>query len=114
MNSQEWGRYVRHVIGSDNQPTVAAKVGVDQTVVGRWKKGMVPSPANVGSFAQEYGRDILEAFVAASFMSADQAPTLSEESRALLRALFAGDPLPGEEADEEADEAADESSQKGA
>jgi transcriptional regulator with XRE-family HTH domain len=101
MRSDEWGRYVKYVIGDDDQTTVAARVGVSQPTVGRWLKGMVPDPGAVAALAEEYGRSVPEAFVAAGMLTVDQVGrSLSKTSREMLAALFAGeqpgDPPPTE------------------
>jgi transcriptional regulator with XRE-family HTH domain len=92
MRSNEWGRYVRYVIGDDDQTTVAARVGVSQPTVGRWLKGMVPDPGTVAALAEEYGRSVPEAFVAAGMLTVDQVGrSLSKASREMLAGLFSGE-----------------------
>jgi transcriptional regulator with XRE-family HTH domain len=91
MRSDEWARYVKYVIGDDDQTTAAARVGVSQPTVGRWLKGMVPDHHHVAALAEEYDRDVLEAFVAAGLLTVNQAPSLSKASRVILAALFSGE-----------------------
>lgn len=91
MSSDEWARYVKYVIGSDDQTTAGARVGVSQTTIGRWLKGKVPDAGHVAALAEEYDRDVLEAFVAAGLLTVNQAPSLSGTSREMLAGLFSGE-----------------------
>lgn len=48
--------------------------GVDQATVSRWQRiGAPPRPENVAAFARAYQRPVLEAFVAAGFLSKEEA-----------------------------------------
>lgn len=88
----EWARYVKYVVGDDDQTTVAARVGVSQTTVSRWLKGMVPDPGTVAALAEEYGRSVPEAFVAAGMLTVDQVGrSMSKASRQLLAELYSGE-----------------------
>lgn len=74
----DWRTYVRQVIGDDRQSEVARKTGVDQTTVSRWLAGDVSgtrriSSQSVAAFARGYGRPVLEAFVIAGFLTAEEA-----------------------------------------
>lgn len=69
-----WWRYVVGVAGTDAQVEIAKKVKVDQSTVSRWKNSDAPGKAeNVAKLARAYGRPVLEAFVAANFLTADEA-----------------------------------------
>lgn len=69
-----WWSYVERIIGDDNQKTVAAKIGVDQATVSRWKVADTPGKAeNVIQLARGYGRPVLEAMVAAGFLTEAEA-----------------------------------------
>lgn len=69
-----WWTYVEAHAQGDRQVEIATKVGVDQTMVSRWKAGKTsPQPEPVAAFARAYGRPVLEAFVAAGFLSAEEA-----------------------------------------
>lgn len=97
MRSKEWSRYVAHVIGTDDQKTVAERVGVSQPTVGRWLRGTVPDVGTVAELARVYGRSVPEAFVAAGMLTVDDVGrSLSKKSRDLLSALFLGDDLPND------------------
>ena len=62
------------VVGDDQQNVVAQRTGVDQATISRWKKSDQPGRAdNVAALARAYGRPVLEAFVAAGFLTAEEA-----------------------------------------
>jgi transcriptional regulator with XRE-family HTH domain len=73
-----WGDYVAKVIGADRQSDVARKTGIDQTTISRWlsrspRSERRISSQSVAAFARGYGRPVLEAFVAAEFLSPEEA-----------------------------------------
>lgn len=71
-----WYDYVRHISGNATQKTIAEAADVDQTTVSRWKEGAFsPSPGAVSALARNYGRNVLEAFVAAGFLTDEEAGT---------------------------------------
>lgn len=75
----------------DKQVDAHDKTGVSQPTIGRWLKDQVrPTDAgNVAAFAQGYGRNVLEAFVAAGLLSeADARSGLPDESRLFLKRLM--------------------------
>jgi transcriptional regulator with XRE-family HTH domain len=99
-----WAEYVKRTIGGDNQVAVAAKTGITQSTVSRWLAGQKTpgEPAVVARFAQSYGANVLEAFVAAGMLSEEEAgippaphvdfasvidndPDLSEEAKAHIK-----------------------------
>lgn len=65
------------VIGDDRQVDVAHKTGIDQTTISRWLNSEGHSqrvtPQGVAAFARGYGRSVLEAFVVAGFLTAEEA-----------------------------------------
>lgn len=70
-----WGRYVtEHSRGEVNR-LIAAKVDVTESNVSRWKSGQTKAPAAdaVARFARAYGRPVLEAFIAAGFLTEAEA-----------------------------------------
>jgi len=67
-----WWDYVQQHRGNDSDTLVAGKVGAAASTVGRWKR-YEPEPAKVRAFAEAYDRPVLEAFVAAGFLTARQA-----------------------------------------
>lgn len=68
-----WWEYVqRHAEGAANAH-IAAAVGITPSSVGRWSKGSIPDPAQVTAFARAYNRPVLEAFIAAGFLTPEEA-----------------------------------------
>lgn len=76
-----WQQYVSAVLGEDNQSDAAKKTRVNQTTLGRWIRGEVrpTNAANVAAFAQDYGRNVLEAFVAAELLRAGVDTRVTQE-----------------------------------
>lgn len=68
-----WWTYVDQVARGDTQARIAGKVGVTGPSVGRWAKGALPDPSTAAEFARQYGRPVLEAFVAAGFLTTEEA-----------------------------------------
>jgi transcriptional regulator with XRE-family HTH domain len=69
-----WPEYVRRVSRGDNQVAIEARTSIDQGTVSRWLRGKTtPSPAQAAKFAQGYDGNVLEAFVAAGFLTAEEA-----------------------------------------
>ncbi|WP_435745000.1 helix-turn-helix domain-containing protein [Nocardioides sp. SYSU DS0663] len=61
-------------MGDDQQKDAAAKAGLDQSAISRWLRTGTPGRAeNVAAFARAYNRPVLEAFVAAEFLTAQEA-----------------------------------------
>lgn len=69
----QWIEYVGQVAKGDSQAAIGAKAGVDSSTVFRWGKGLAPKPETVVAFARAYSRPVLEAFVAAGFLTAEDA-----------------------------------------
>lgn len=68
-----WWTYVERTARGDTQAKIAEKSGVTSPSVGRWAKGSLPDPSTAAKFAREYGRPVLEAFVAAGFLTPEEA-----------------------------------------
>lgn len=69
-----WSEYVRATIGSDQQVQAAKKAGVNQTTMSRWLNGGQAGAAeNIAGFARGYSRPVLEAFLAAGFLTPEEA-----------------------------------------
>ena len=69
-----WPEYVRRLSRGDNQVAIEARSSIDQGTVSRWLRGKTtPSPAQAAKFALSYDGNVLEAFVAAGFLTAQQA-----------------------------------------
>lgn len=71
-----WAEYVERVTGGATQTAIAEKVGMSQSAIGRWRT-VTPKPEAVTAFARAYDRPVLEALVAAGYVSGDDA-TLTE------------------------------------
>lgn len=85
-----WAAYVATFGQGMTQAQIGQKAGVDQATVGRWLNGKnVPTDAAVvANLALAFGRNPLEAFVAASFLTEEQAGRgLEAESREVLAEL---------------------------
>lgn len=67
-----WNEYVERVAGDETQATIAHKLGVSGPTISRWKK-FGPRPENVSTFARVYDRPVLEAFVAAGYITPEEA-----------------------------------------
>ena len=69
-----WPEYVRRLSRGDNQVAIESRTSIDQGTVSRWLRGKTsPSPAQAAKFAQSYDGNVLEAFVAAGFLTAEDA-----------------------------------------
>lgn len=88
-----WTAYVKHAIGDDKQVAVAEKTSIDQTTISRWLHGETRSltPQTVSRFAHGYNLPVVEAFVEAGLLTADDIKvrvvtrrTLSDVSTAVL------------------------------
>jgi transcriptional regulator with XRE-family HTH domain len=69
-----WATYVARVARTDVSTEIAKATGINQSSIYRWlKEEATPTTAHAARFAQIYGRNVLEAFVAAGFLSAEEA-----------------------------------------
>lgn len=69
-----WQSYVARTIGADQQKDAAEKAGLDQSAISRWLRSGKPGTAeNVAAFARGYRRPVLEAFLAAGFITPAEA-----------------------------------------
>jgi len=71
-----WGEYVRSTVKpGERQIDIAARCHIDQTTISRWLHDEQRSitPQTVAAFAHGYGRPVLEAFVHAGLITADDA-----------------------------------------
>lgn len=73
MEGMTWWGYVKSVAPHDTNATIAKRVGVSAPSVSRWQGKNSADPATAAAFARAYGRPVLEAFVAAGFLTADEA-----------------------------------------
>ena len=76
MKPVHWSLYVERVKGGTTQAQVAQAAGIDQATVSRWLRGGKPgAPDRVAAFARAHKdcTNVLEAFVAAEFLTAQEA-----------------------------------------
>ena len=67
-----WWAYVQRHSRRSTNVAIAAAVGFTASSVGRWKVS-TPDPAHTAAFARSYGRPVLEAFVAAGYLTPEEA-----------------------------------------
>lgn len=82
-----WWEYVQRTAGDETQAQIAARIGITGPSVGRWSRGSNPDPDVAARFAREFGRPVLEAFIAANYLTPEEAgeqpsavPSLTELS----------------------------------
>lgn len=69
-----WWAYVERVTGDDDGVTIAGKLQVNQSTVSRWRTSDTPGKVeNVVALARAYGRPVLEALLAAEFLTEQEA-----------------------------------------
>jgi len=88
--SDLWSAYLLHITNGATQVEIAKAVGTTQVTISRWlNTGLVPTSAPIAAkVARAYGRNPLEAFVAAGMLNEDEAGRgLDDESRDLLAGL---------------------------
>lgn len=73
-NVLSWAEYVKRITPSMTQSDIAAKAGVNQTVVSRWLSGRsAPRVESLIRLTRALGRSPVEALVAAGYITADEA-----------------------------------------
>lgn len=72
VGDMSWWRYVRKHSNGETNTTIGRKVGISGSSVGRWDKSR-PDPAQAAAFARAYNRPVLEAFIAAGFLTPEEA-----------------------------------------
>ncbi len=77
-----WWKYVKSASGK-NPTDIAKDTGIDRSTIVRWEKGSEPSPKFVRDFAIAYGKPVLEAFIAAGFLTKEEANISGPEIRAV-------------------------------
>jgi hypothetical protein len=69
-----WWEYVQRIAGTASPSEISRRTGIGQSSVGRWGSSS-PKPESVAAFARAYERPVLEAFVAAGFLTEEEAGT---------------------------------------
>jgi hypothetical protein len=70
--SKSWWPYVVAVSDNAPQQAIGSRTGINQSSIGRWRTSD-PKPENVRAFALAYRRPVLEAFIAAGFITPSEA-----------------------------------------
>jgi hypothetical protein len=68
-----WWHYVLRTALTESPKELSAETGIDGPNFSKWKAGQIPGPTLVAKFARAYERPVLEAFVAAGFLTAEEA-----------------------------------------
>lgn len=69
-----WWSYIEQHARGDSKATIAVAAGVSAPTVSRWSTGQQGvDPQNAARFARSYGRPVLEALVAAGFLTSQEA-----------------------------------------
>lgn len=68
-----WWQYVVKTAGTESPKALNKATGIDGPNFSKWKGGQTPGPAIVKTFALAYRRPVLEAFVAAGFLTPEEA-----------------------------------------
>lgn len=68
-----WWLWLADIASGAKQQDIAARIGVDQSHISRWKAGYRPGVDFVIKTAEAYGRNPLEALVAAEILTEAQA-----------------------------------------
>lgn len=71
--AMEWWDYVQHVTGGIPNAHIAEAIDITAPSVGRWRRGSKPDPQQAATFARVYKRPVLEAFLAAGFLTPEEA-----------------------------------------
>jgi transcriptional regulator with XRE-family HTH domain len=73
-----WWDYVSRITKGDSQTAIAERTGLSQGGISGWRT-KAPKPETVAAFARGYDRPVLEAFVAAGFLTAEEAQMTKPE-----------------------------------
>lgn len=74
VEAMTWIRYVDAIAAGETKAAIAAKIGITPPSVGRWySQGSLPDPGTAATFARVYNRPVLEAFIAAGFLTSEEA-----------------------------------------
>lgn len=85
MGSTRWWKYITGIIGDSTYSEAATKAGFDKSAFTRWKKGARADPDFVVKVARAYNANVLEALVAAEFITEEEAKLVEVAPRLSLR-----------------------------
>lgn len=63
-----WWEYVQRIAERSSQIEIAKRSDISAATISRWQRG-TPQPDSAAAFARAYGRPVIEAFVAAGYLS---------------------------------------------
>ena len=73
MEETNWWQYLSDLMGSDTPTAAARKAGISASNFTRWKQGARADPDFVVKIARAYNGNVLEALVAADFITPEEA-----------------------------------------
>lgn len=73
MSTTDWWTYLSDLMGEDTPTVAAKKAGISASNFTRWKQGARADPDFVVKIARAYHGDVLEALVAADFITSEEA-----------------------------------------
>jgi len=80
MNSSNWWKYLEPILQGQSFSEAAKIVGINSSNFTRWKKGARADPDLVVKIARAYNRNVLEARVAADFITEEEAGLKERDS----------------------------------
>lgn len=75
MTTTRWWKYLSELMGEDTATNAAKKTGISASNFTRWKQGANADPEFVVKVARAYHANVLEALVAAEFITEEEAGT---------------------------------------
>ncbi|WP_066527277.1 hypothetical protein [Corynebacterium bouchesdurhonense] len=85
MESTNWWNYVEALIGEDTYSEAAAKAGFDKSAFTRWKQGARADADFAVKLARAYEANVLDALVAAGFITPEEAGATGDSTLDELR-----------------------------
>lgn len=73
MNETRWWTYLQNLMGDQSQLEAAKFIGISKSNITRWKDGARAAPDFVVKVARAYNANVLEALVAAEFITEEEA-----------------------------------------
>lgn len=73
MTETQWWAYLQTLMAGENQQDAAKRVGISKSNFTRWKAGSKADPEFVVKIARAYGTNVLQALVAAEFLTEEEA-----------------------------------------
>lgn len=73
MTETRWWKYLQNLMGDQSQLEAATFIGISKSNITRWKDGARVAPDFVVKVARAYNANVLEALVAAEFITEEEA-----------------------------------------